>query len=49
MKYSNCYPNCGGEDCVCCEIHVDNQREVANSNFSELDQFDDYEEDEDYE
>ena len=25
MKYSECYENCGGEDCVCCEIYWDHQ------------------------
>ena len=23
MRYSDCYPGCGGEDCPCCEIHID--------------------------
>lgn len=23
MRYSDCYPGCGGEDCPCCEIHHD--------------------------
>ena len=27
-KYSDCYPGCGGEDCPCCEIHLDHQREA---------------------
>ena len=27
MRYSDCYPGCGGEDCPCCEIFVDHQAE----------------------
>ena len=45
MRFSNCYPHCGGEDCVCCEIFVDNQREAAYGSFSEQDE---YEEADDY-
>lgn len=22
LRYSDCYKDCGGEDCACCEIHV---------------------------
>ena len=27
MRYADCYPGCGGEDCPCCEIFVDHQAE----------------------
>jgi hypothetical protein len=26
-RYSDCYKGCGGEDCACCEIHVDHQND----------------------
>lgn len=39
--------NCGGEDCVCCEIYHDRQRWVSPEElFEEDDNF--YEEDEEY-
>ena len=22
-RYTDCYPGCGGEDCVCCGVHSD--------------------------
>jgi hypothetical protein len=25
LRYSDCYPGCGGEDCPCCEIHAQHQ------------------------
>ena len=30
MRYSDCYPGCGGEDCPCCEIFVDHQYEMQH-------------------
>ena len=39
--------NCGGEDCICCEIYHDRQRWVSPEElFEEDDNF--YEEDEEY-
>lgn len=26
-RYSDCYEGCGGEDCACCEIHIDHRSE----------------------
>lgn len=45
--YSDCYPHCGGEDCVCCEIHADHvATDVANS-VPQDDEYDEIWEDED--
>lgn len=30
LRYSDCYPGCGGEDCACCEIHADHQYEMRH-------------------
>lgn len=27
-RYSDCYDQCGGEDCACCEIHMDHQADA---------------------
>ena len=28
LKFYNCYPGCGGEDCVCCEIYNDQKATI---------------------
>lgn len=33
MRYSDCYPGCGGEDCPCCEIHIDHMAEYGHDQF----------------
>ena len=27
-RYEDCYEQCGGEDCACCEIHMDHQADA---------------------
>ena len=33
MRYSDCYEGCGGEDCPCCEIHVDHVNNYGRDQF----------------
>lgn len=40
-RYSDCYPGCGGEDCPCCEIHVDHQAETRHNSYEPMGE-DDY-------
>lgn len=47
MKYSDCYPGCGGEDCPCCEIHVDHQHDNDfDPYYDDVDDMRDYDYDE---
>lgn len=32
-RYSDCYPGCGGEDCPCCEIHIDHMSNYGHDQF----------------
>lgn len=33
MRYSDCYPGCGGEDCPCCEIHINHVNNYGHDQF----------------
>ena len=46
MKYPDCYPGCGGEDCPCCEIAADHVA-AARSIEDDFDPFADWSWDED--
>lgn len=36
-RFDDCYPGCGGEDCICCEIFASHQTEIYYPNLTEDD------------
>lgn len=45
-RYSDCYPGCGGEDCPCCEIHIDHMNNYGRDQFEPDFDPNDYEDEE---
>jgi hypothetical protein len=33
LRYSDCYQGCGGEDCPCCEIHLEHMQDYGRDQF----------------
>lgn len=49
MKYDDCYPGCGGEDCVCCEIYADHNQGIEYPVAEDFEEGYELDEEEEYE